>query len=120
MKTYSIEAEYESGYVHRETDEDRSPYLRDANIFSDILNRRPDAIHGPLVRFSLNLPDDERLDVDFTNLPGNAEPIRLMYMEADFDMTDASLIERRLTRIDFGVKYTTADGEEVTDISEVY
>jgi hypothetical protein len=48
-----IEAEYADGYVHREDAQDHSPYVSGKNIFSDVLESRPVAAHGPMVRFSL-------------------------------------------------------------------
>lgn len=111
-----IEAEYESGYIHRENESDRSPYIRDKNIFSDILERRPEAVHGKMVRFSLQL-ETERIDVDFTVLPDNARPIRFKHMEGDF--RDGGLVESRCMGIDFGYQYTDADGKNQQEVYEV-
>jgi hypothetical protein len=118
MNPYTIEAEYESGYVHRETDEDRSPYVRDANIFSDIVNRRPDVVHGPLLRFTLFLPDDEQLDVDFTKLPADARPFREKDFELDTNFHTGEFIEKRLMAVRFGVEYEE-NGETVSVIREL-
>ena len=121
MNPYTIEAEYESGYVHRETDEDRSPYVRDANIFSDIVNRRPDQVHGPLKRFTLFLPDGEKIDVDFSVLPDHAEPVRRKHMEADFYMADGVVMPHtvRTVGVDFGYEYKDGNGELCSEIEEI-
>jgi hypothetical protein len=111
-----IEAEYESGYVHRESDEDHSPYVRGKNIFNDILERRPEAIHGKMVRFSLQLAD-ERLDVDWTILPDNARPVRFKHMEGDF--RDGGIVDARMVSIDFGYQYTDGDGVNHQEIEEI-
>jgi hypothetical protein len=72
----SCEAEYADGYIHNETlHNDVSPYNPEQNILRDILEKRPEAEHGKLVRFSV-FYKDRRYDVDWRGLPDNARPIR--------------------------------------------
>lgn len=81
----SVQAEYEDGFILDETEQgDISAYIEcplvdgvptGHNTFSDILNKRPEAEHGKMVRFSV-FYKDQRLDFDWTTLPDNARPIR--------------------------------------------
>lgn len=111
-----IEAEYADGYIHREDEVDASSYVEGKNIFSDILERRPESEHGPTVRFSLITPDED-FHVDFNALPANARPVRYMHVEGDF--LDGGLIDRRILSIDFGYQYTDDDGNNVQEIVEI-
>jgi hypothetical protein len=75
----SCDAEYEDGYIHSETDfNDISPYTHKHNIFNDILEKRPEAEHGRLVRFSAYWKDN-RYDVNWLDLPDNARPVRFRH-----------------------------------------
>lgn len=116
MQPPYIEAEYESGYVHRESDEDHSPYVRGKNIFSDILEKRPESVHGKMIRFSL-VCDDETINVNWTILPENARPIRFKHMEGD--LLDGGFVESRMLGIDFGYQYTDENGDNRQDVREV-
>ena len=52
-----IEAEYKDGFVLSELDQDdKSIYEEGRNTFYDILNKLPEAEHGPMVRLSLHVP----------------------------------------------------------------
>lgn len=82
----SVEAEYEDGFILSETEQhDRSAYipLEDVdgvptgpNTLNDIVNRRPEAEHGRMVRFSV-FWQGHRYDLMWDELPANARPIRL-------------------------------------------
>lgn len=75
----SCQAEYADGYIHDETThEDLSPYTGEHNIFNDILEKRPEAEHGKMVRFSVFYLNN-RYDFDWTRLPDNARPIRFRH-----------------------------------------
>lgn len=113
-----IEAEYEDGYIHNETQlGDNSPYLPDEkNVFNDILENRPVAEHGRMVRFSV-FYGDKRHDVDWTNLPKNARPIRFRHIEVDFQ--DGKMLEKRIMGVDFGYQYTDDDGKNVQDVMKL-
>lgn len=115
-----IEAEYESGYVHREDENDHSPYVRGKNIFDDLVHKRPESVHGKMVRFSLITNNGEeitRYDIDWTPLPDNARPIRFKHMEGDF--LDGGLVESRLMGIDFGFQYTDENGRNVQEVMAI-
>lgn len=72
----SCQAEYSDGYILDETTfNDASPYVGGKNILNDILEKRPEAAHGRMVRFSV-FYHDHRYDIDWTQLPDNARPIR--------------------------------------------
>lgn len=110
-----VEAEYEDGYVHREDEQDHSPYVQFKNIFDDILHKRPEPIHGKMVRFSLVL-SEERHDVDWVGLPENARPVRFKHMEASFT-PGGEVADKRIVGIDFGYQYTDGDGNHQEIIS---
>lgn len=102
-----IEAEYEDGYIHREDEQDHSPYVAGKNIFSDILEQRPVPIHGRMVRFSL-IKGIDQYNVDWLSVPDNARPIRFKHMEA---VLRAEKITVELVGIDFGYQYTDENGK---------
>lgn len=111
-----IEAEYEDGYVHREDEQDHSPFVSGKNIFDDILHNRPCSAHGQLIRFSL-VTQEQRYDVDWKVLPENARPIRFKHMQAT--IVGGIMGEPSLASVDFGYQYTNNDGENVQEIVEV-
>lgn len=113
---YYLEAEYESGYVHREQPEDHSPYVRGKNIFNDILEHRPEAVHGKMVRFALVGPEHTNT-VDWTTLPDNARPIYSRDMEQD--SIGGEIIETRMMKQIFGYQYNNPDGKNVKEITEI-
>jgi hypothetical protein len=113
----SIEAIYADGYSHSETEhQDVSPYTKTDNIFNDVLEKRPEAEHGKLVRFSVFYKDN-RYDVDFSTLPDNARPIRYKRMEAD--TKGGSITEVRLMQIGFGYQYNNELGQNVQEVQEL-
>lgn len=118
MLTTYIEAEYKDGYVHREDEQDHSPYVSGKNIFSDILEKRPEAAHGPMVRFSLVTPG-KSYDIDWTTLPESARPIRFKHMERDTDIATGETGETRLVGLDFGYQYNDESGENHQEVISV-
>lgn len=119
-----IEAEYESGYVHTDALQDISPYKPSKNIFNDILEKRPEPIHGKMVRFSLVLPEMPvpgeitKYDIDWTVQPANARPIRFKHMERDM-VNGLWTGEARIVGIDFGFQYTNAEGKNIKEIRHI-
>jgi hypothetical protein len=109
------EAEYADGYVHREDAQDHSPYVSGKNIFSDVLESRPVAAHGPMVRFSLVTPDATHT-IDWTVLPDNARPIRFKHMERDLNGDGQWDGAARLVGVDFGYQYTDESGRNVQEV----
>lgn len=83
---YYIEAEYESGYVHREDEQDHSPFVRGKNILFDIINHYPEKAHGKMVRFSL-VGANSRYDIDFTKLPEGTKPIYYREMQLERNLS---------------------------------
>lgn len=117
--TIYIEAEYDDGYIHREDEQDHSPYESGRNIFYDILHKLPEKPHGPMVRFSLITPE-QRWDIDWTVLPANARPIRFMKKERDYEVgTNEPVGEIRMTGIDFGYQYLDDAGENQQEVLTV-
>lgn len=113
----SIEAEYASGYVHSETTHgDISPYTGTDNILNDILEKRPEPEHGKLIRFSV-FYQDKRYDIDFTDLPDSARPIRWKRMEADSQGND--ITEVRLVKLGFGYQYNDPSGANIQEVTEL-
>lgn len=112
-----IEAEYQDGYVHSETElDDVSPYVPGKNVFADILNKLPEKEHGKLVRFSLLMPG-ERHDVDWRGLPDNARPIR--FRNLSVDSVNGQAVNYRLNWVHFGYQYTDDAGKSHKDIVEL-
>lgn len=95
-----FEAEYADGFVYRETKEDKSFFVKGRNCFFDVVHRLPEAKHGPMLKFSLVHPPNDRIEVDFTILPRSARPVRLKHMEGDFH--DYGKIVTRIMKIEFG------------------
>ena len=115
-----VEAEYESGYIHRENESDRSSYVRDKNTFFDILEGMPCEVHGRMTRFSAVIDDGEtvvRHDVDWTRLPDNARPIRFKQMEGDFML--GGVVDSRIVQVDFGYQYNDPDGRNVQEVVSI-
>ena len=136
----SCQAEYADGYIHDETTlNDVSPYgpyyeevqeFDDngvstgniitqevkKNIFSDILEKRPEAQHGKLVRFSI-FYKDSRYDIDWRGLPENARPIRFRHGFATISQTGEQ--ERGWSGIDFGYQYNDVDGKNHQEVQEL-
>lgn len=123
----SCEAEYEDGFILNETEhEDRSAYLptplvdgvpTGPNTISDILEKRPEAEHGKLVRFSIfwkNL----RHDFDFTVLPENARPIRYRHNNNSLN-TSTGEQTQWYSGVGFGFQYTDENGENQQHVEEL-
>lgn len=114
---YFVEAEYESGYVHREDEQDHSPFVRGKNILFDIINRYPEKAHGKMVRFSLVGANGDRYDIDFSKLPDNAKPIyyREMQLQRNFSTGEQNL---SCLKHYFGYEYKKGK-EKVKEIQEI-
>lgn len=114
----SIEAEYSDGYIHSEdTYLDVSPYDPTCNILNDILEKRPEAEHGQMVRFSV-YHSNRRYDIDWVELPENARPIRYKKMERDHN-TDVWVDEARIVAVGFGYQYNDNNGKNQEIIQEL-
>ena len=112
----SIEAEYEDGYVHSETElDDLSPYAENMNVLNDILNKRPEADHGRMVRFSC-FYQNNRYDVDWTQLPENARPIRFRHGYSTMALGSGEILDTGWTGVDFGYQWNDDDGQNHQEI----
>lgn len=133
----SVQAEYEDGYIHDETEHgDISPYgpfeemvqdyddngvglgtfstqRIDKNILNDILEKRPEAEHGKMVRFSV-FYRNSRYDIDWRQMPDNARPIRFRhgFLTVDEFGNEVS----GWSGVDFGYQYTDADGKNIQEV----
>jgi hypothetical protein len=113
----SCQAEYADGYIHDETAlSDTSPYTGTDNILNDILEKRPEAEHGELVRFS-TFYKDARYDVDWHGLPDNARPVRWKRIEQDYNGPQAGVI--RIMQVGFGYQYTDNEGRNIQEVVEL-
>ena len=113
----SCEAEYSDGYIHSETDHnDISPYTGTDNIFNDILEKRPEAEHGEMVRFSTYYKD-QRYDVDWKGLPDNARPVRWKRYEHDYNGEFAGIT--RLVKVGFGYQWNDSSGRNIQEVVEL-
>lgn len=127
----SVQAEYKDGYILDETESDDTSQFqhlipKDAdganlegnNIFSDILNKRPEADHGPLVRFSVFFKD-QRYDIDWTSLPDNARPIRFRNMSGDYDPDTGDMVNIRVNWLRFGYQFKDEAGKNQQEVREL-
>ncbi len=113
----SVESEYSDGYIHSEsTHNDISPYDETKNILNDIIEKRPEADHGKMVRFSL-FYKNKRYDIDFTNLPDNARPIRFRHAEATMNVDGTGQTFNWLG-VDFGYQMTV-NGKSIKEIRKL-
>ena len=114
----SVEAEYEDGYVHSETElGDRSLYV-EGNTFTDILHGHPCEEHGPMVRFSCFYLN-QRYDIDWTVLPASARPIRFRHGFSTMDTGTGEIVESGWSGIDFGFQYNDEDGSNQQEVLKV-
>lgn len=131
----SVQAEYEDGYIHDETahadvspygpfeiidyDEDGKEYrtLVDKNVFNDILEKRPEAEHGKMVRFSV-FWSNARYDVNWVGLPDNARPIRFRdgFFSQNLDTGEQS---QGWSGIKFGYQYNDETGKNIQEVKEL-
>lgn len=118
-----LEALYESGYVLRQDDVDRSPFDRDKNVFHAIKEHRPCEIHGPLVKLALHCPVNT-LTIDWTVLPDNARPIWFKHMQLEqvVGVEDGTVLEERLgvAGVDFGYQFNEPDGTNVQLVRKIH
>lgn len=113
----SVEAEYSDGYILSETEHgDISPYDAKHNIFRAILNRDAEGEHGAMVRFSC-FYKNTRHDVNWTQLPDNARPVRFKSFERQSNGGDW-IGEAVLTKLEFGYQ-CTEDGKNYQEIKEL-
>jgi hypothetical protein len=129
---YFLEAEYDDGYVHSELKlGDKSPYVQDSNIFGDILHKRPVQEHGKMVRYSFVGPE-RRFDVDWSNFPDNAKPIRFIHKQLEQDQHISVSKDGyarswenygdprvKVVSYDFGYEYFDKDGKKHKEIKEI-
>ena len=123
MYGYRLEAEYESGLVLTEIEQDRSPYVATDNFFSAI--RRDSATtagHGPLVRFSLIATEGPaRYDIDWTML-SNLDHVRPVYfrkMSRSVDQDGNGDTGPVCVGQFIGYQYNDADGNNQQIVTEV-
>lgn len=115
----SVEAEYADGYIHSETERgDVSAYEPETrNVFHDILHGLPEADHGKMVRFTV-FYKDMRYDIDWTQLPDNARPIRFKHFQQKFRGSQP-FGPRLLLGVDFGYQYNDESGKNVQHVNEL-
>lgn len=110
----SLEAEYADGFILSETEHADVAQFGDGNIFSDIINKRPEAEHGPLVRltcFYLNT----RYDIDWAALPDNARPIRFRHGFHTVNLAGET-VASGWTGLDFGYQWNEPDGSNRQEV----
>lgn len=112
----SVEAEYEDGYIHSETElDDMSPYEEGRNVFYDILEKRPEPEHGRMVRFSVYYQNN-RYDVDWTELPDNARPIRFRHGFSTMNVATGEIVASGFSGVDFGYQWNDESGKNHQEV----
>lgn len=114
----SCQAEYADGFILDETEHnDVSPFTGIHNILNDILEKRPEAEHGKMVRFSV-FYHNARYDIDWRGLPENARPIR--FRDRSFWMDDqgrTGVTDWQACR--FGFQYNDENGKNIQEVQEL-
>lgn len=110
----SVEAEYEDGFVLSETEQDDVALYGEGNTLTDILNKRIEAEHGPMIRFSC-FWENRRYDIDWTLLPDNARPIRFRHGYSAMHV-ETGIIESGYSGVDFGYQYNDQEGHNQQEI----
>lgn len=115
-----IEAEYKDGYVLSELDQnDKSLFVDGRNIFYDILNKLPEADHGPMVRLSLHV-NKLLHNIDWTAVPENAKPIRFKTFAIERNFVTGETSDPMLQKIVFGYEYFDESlGKNVQKVQEI-
>jgi hypothetical protein len=114
-----IEAEYKDGYIHNEAElNDVSPYEPTRNILNDIINQRPVAEHGKMVRFTC-IASGKRLDIDWADFPANAKPIYYRKMERKLNVAGEFLGDAYATGHYFGYEFHDQNAVKHKEIREV-
>lgn len=113
----SVQGEYADGYVLDETEhQDVSPYNPIHNVLRAIIDKEPEADHGPLVRFSV-FYKNQRHDVDWTTLPDNARPIR--FRDGFITLDNVGNEESGWSGCRFGYQYNLPDGSNAQEVVEL-
>ena len=120
---YLHEAEYESGLILTETEQDRSPYEATENFFAAIRHgSATEAGHGAMVRFSLiPVEGGERFDVDWTQLADltNPRPIYFRRMASTINADGTGDPSAYCNFHGFGYQYNDENGENIEVIQEI-
>lgn len=116
-KDTSVQAVYADGYIHDETElSDISPYDATKNVFNDILEKRPEAEHGRMVRFSV-FYKNMRYDIDWRLLSDNARPIR--FRDGFHSVFPDGHHESGYSACRMGYQFTDQDGKDQKFIREL-
>jgi hypothetical protein len=120
---YLLEAEYRSGLILTETEQDRSPYEATDNFFAAIRHgSATKAGHGEMVRFSLiPVGEGNRYDIDWTGLADldNPRPIYFRRMASTINADGTGDGNPYCTAHGFGYQYNDADGNNVQVVEEI-
>ena len=113
----TIEATYADGFVLSETEtNDVSPYNETHNILRAVLNKDAEAEHGKMVQFSVFYKDN-RYDIDWTDLPDNARPIR--FRHGYMTMDGYGQQESGWSGMQFGYQWTDEQGNNQQEVTEL-
>lgn len=111
----SIRATYADGFVLDETElDDTSPYDTKFNILRAVLNKDAETDHGKLVQFSVFYKDN-RYNIDWTDLPDNARPIRFRHGYMTIDGYGNQ--ESGWSGLEFGYQFINDQGENVQEVT---
>jgi len=113
----TVEAEYEDGYILSETEHNDESQYGDGNILRDIIEKRPEADHGKMVRFSCFYKDGQ-YDIDWTTLPDNARPIRFRDGKLERNLTTGQE-EFEWTGCRYGYQYNDETGKNIQEVIEL-
>lgn len=114
----SVQAEYEDGYILDETEAgDVNPFSGEGNTFTAILNKLPEADHGPMIRFSV-FWKNQRYDIAWDQVPDSARPIRFRHGYSTMNVA-SGVVESGFSGVDFGVQWNDESGKNQQEVMEL-
>jgi hypothetical protein len=112
----SVEAEYSDGFILSETVlDDTNPY-GEGNTLRAIIDNAPEAEHGRLVRFSVFYLNN-RHDIDWTQLPDNARPIR--FRDGFVTLAPDGATTQGWSGVHFGYQYNDETGKNIQEVIDL-
>lgn len=110
----AVEAKYEDGYVHSEIKlSDCSQFIAGKNVFNDILEKRPEVIHGKMIELSCYY-NKKKHSIDWTRVPSSARPVRFKKMKVK--IVNGEIVNVGCIGLEFGYEYNDIYGNTQKEI----